>query len=133
MALILPSIPSLTTFSSLHVKLLASQVKGDEHVPADIPRHQLTTHIKCIINKRDEHEPFYVMDLGVLVSLMEKWNHCLPNVQPFFAVKCNHEPAFVAALATLGASFDCASKAEIKAVFAHGVSPTRILCQSMQG
>ncbi|KAH0976377.1 hypothetical protein GBA52_026096 [Prunus armeniaca] len=127
MALILPSIPSLSTFSSLQVKLAASRVKGDQHVPADIPRHQLTTLIRSIINKQDEHGPFYIVDLGILVSLMEKWSHCLPNIQPFFAVKCNHEPAFIAALATLGASFDCASKAEIEAVFAHGVSPTRIV------
>ncbi|ONH90341.1 hypothetical protein PRUPE_8G047700 [Prunus persica] len=98
---------------------------GDSHFPST---HQLTTtHIRSIISKRDKHEPFYVLDLGVLVSLMKKWSHCLPNVQPFFVVKCNHDPAFIAALATLGASFDCASKVEIEAIFAHGVSPTKIV------
>ncbi|KAM1030341.1 hypothetical protein ACFX13_034965 [Malus domestica] len=126
MALILPSIPSITAFSSLQVKMAASQVKG-EHVPTDIPRHQLTAHIRSIINKQDEPQPFYVLDLGVLVSLMQKWNRCLPNVLPFFAVKCNPEPAFIAALATLGASFDCASKVEIEAILSHGVSPSRIV------
>ncbi|CAN6543740.1 unnamed protein product [Malus baccata var. baccata] len=112
MALILPSIPSITAFSSLQVKMAASQVKG-EHVPTDIPRHQLTAHIRSIINKQDEPQPFYVLDMGVLVSLMQKWNRCLPN------------PAFIAALATLGASFDCASKLEIEAILSHGVSPSR--------
>ncbi|KAM1686395.1 hypothetical protein FF1_034226 [Malus domestica] len=126
MALILPSIPSITAFSSLQVKMAASQVKG-EHVPTDIPRHQLTAHIRSIINKQDEPQPFYVLDLGVLVSLMQKWNRCLPNVLPFFAVKCNPEPAFIAALATLGASLDCASKVEIEAILSHGVSPSRMV------
>ncbi|KAK9903692.1 hypothetical protein M0R45_001052 [Rubus argutus] len=124
MAFIIPSIAS--PISSLQVKLAASQVKG-AHIPHDIPRLELTTFIRSIISNQEDPKPFYVLDLGVLVNLMEKWNHCLPNVRPFFAVKCNNEPAFLAAMATLGASFDCASKAEIEAVLSHGVSPSKIV------
>ncbi|KAL5713730.1 ornithine decarboxylase [Ranunculus cassubicifolius] len=47
-----------------------------------------------------EEDPFYVVDLGL----------------PFYAVKCNPEPTFLAALAMHGAGFDCASKREIEAV-----------------
>ncbi|XP_077219580.1 ornithine decarboxylase-like [Tasmannia lanceolata] len=84
--------------------------------------------IQSIVNKKQEvKDPFYVLDLGVVVGLMEKWNLALPNVRPFYAVKCNPEPAFLGALAALGSGFDCASRAEIEAVLSLGVSPDRIV------
>ncbi|KAL5713934.1 ornithine decarboxylase [Ranunculus cassubicifolius] len=72
-------------------------------------------------------DPFYVLDLGVVSGLMDQWVSRLPNVKPFYAVKCNHEPSFVAALAALGVGFDCASKAEIEAALALGISADRIV------
>ena len=33
-----------------------------------------------------------------------------PQVQPFYAVKCNEDPALVKTLAALGTGFDCGSK-----------------------
>ncbi|WMV21058.1 hypothetical protein MTR67_014443 [Solanum verrucosum] len=47
---------------------------------------------------------------------MDKWNHSFPNVKPFYAVKCNNEPALLTKLANLGANFDCASLLEIDTV-----------------
>ena len=38
------------------------------------------------------------------------------KVQSFYAVKCNPDPEIIKVLALKGASFDCASKAEIEAV-----------------
>ncbi|KAH7567074.1 hypothetical protein JRO89_XS07G0013300 [Xanthoceras sorbifolium] len=75
----------------------------------------------------NEYEPFYVLDLGVVASLYDKWIQSLPMVHPFYAVKCNPEPALLGALAALGSNFDCASRAEIEAVLALGVSPDRII------
>ncbi|KAG9444189.1 hypothetical protein H6P81_015529 [Aristolochia fimbriata] len=77
--------------------------------------------------KPETKDPFFVMDVGVLVKLWEKWVNALPNIHPFYAVKCNPGPAMIAALAALGAGFDCASPAEIDAVLAAGVSPDRII------
>ncbi|KAF8405475.1 hypothetical protein HHK36_010381 [Tetracentron sinense] len=112
--------------SNLQVVLGAPGVKGK--MPASLSKDGLTDFILSIISKKQEgKEPFYVLDLGMVVSLMEKWSHSLPNVRPFYAVKCNPEPAFLGALAALGASFDCASQAEIEAVMALGVSADRIV------
>ncbi|XP_058098387.1 ornithine decarboxylase-like [Magnolia sinica] len=85
--------------------------------------------IQSIINGKDDakKDPFYVLDLGVVVGLMDKWAISLPNVRPFYAVKCNPEPALLSALAALGAGFDCASRAEIDAVLGIGVSADRIV------
>ena len=43
-------------------------------------------------------------------------------VRPFYAPKCNLDPAFLAALAALDSSFDCASRTKIETVLALGIS-----------
>ncbi|KAJ0085705.1 hypothetical protein Patl1_09468 [Pistacia atlantica] len=84
----------------------------------------LTEFMQSIMFKKQElKEPFYVLDLGVVVSLFDKWTRSLPTVRPFYAVKCNPEPALLGALAALGSNFDCASRAEIEAVLALGAKP----------
>lgn len=80
-----------------------------------------------IVRRKEAKEPFYVLDLGVVISLYEVWAHSLPMVHPFYAVKCNPEPTLLGVLAALGSSFDCASRAEIEAVLGIGVSPHRIV------
>lgn len=51
----------------------------------------------------------------------------LPRVVPHYAVKCNPSRAIVSMLGALGASFDCASQAEIQLVLDCGVPPERII------
>ncbi|XP_050230511.1 ornithine decarboxylase-like [Mercurialis annua] len=80
-----------------------------------------------ILEKQENKEPFYVLDLGVVASLMDNWIRTLPMVRPFYAVKCNPDPDLLAALATLGSNFDCASRGEIESVLSLGVSPDRIV------
>ncbi|XP_043713698.1 ornithine decarboxylase-like [Telopea speciosissima] len=115
-----------TSHKILRSVLAAPGVKGKR--VTSLSPDGLTDLIQSIISKKQEQkDPFYVLDLGVVISLMEKWNRSLPNVHPFYAVKCNPEPALLGALAALGAGFDCASRGEIEAVLALGVSPDRII------
>ncbi|CAN6218582.1 unnamed protein product [Urochloa humidicola] len=74
-----------------------------------------------------QRSAFHVLDLTKVVDLFWAWHHALPDVRPYYAVKCNPEPALVGALAALGAGFDCASRAEIEAVLALGVHPRNIV------
>ncbi|CAN0847849.1 Ornithine decarboxylase 1A, chloroplastic [Linum grandiflorum] len=90
----------------------------------------LTDFLRSIIKDSDtggEPEPFYVLDLGIVDSLVDAWSKSLPMVHPFYAVKCNPEKALLGTLAHLGASFDCASRAEIESVLSVGVSPDKIV------
>ncbi|XP_021284214.1 LOW QUALITY PROTEIN: ornithine decarboxylase-like [Herrania umbratica] len=88
----------------------------------------LPAFIQSIISTKHElQEPFYVLDLGVVMALFDQWSRNLPMAQPFYAVKCNPNLALLGVLAALGSSFDCASKAEIKSVLSLGVSPSRII------
>lgn len=110
----------------LQVALGAPGVKGKRATP--LSKDGLTGFVlRMVSKKQDIKEPFYVLDLGVVATLMEKWSRSLPLVRPFYAVKCNPDPTFLAALAALGSGFDCASRTEIETVLALGVCPDRII------
>ncbi|XVF42155.1 hypothetical protein PTKIN_Ptkin01aG0337100 [Pterospermum kingtungense] len=107
------------------------QAKLTEKRVAKVPlsKDELIGFIQSIIlnEQKEEMDPFYVLDLGVVNSLFDTWSRKLPMVQPFYAVKCNPNPAFLKAMAALGTGFDCASRAEIETVLSLGVSPDRII------
>ena len=61
-------------------------------------------------------QPFYIIDIGEIIKLYEKWLSCFPTIKPYYAVKCNPNPVILDVLACLGTQFDCASENEIKSV-----------------
>jgi len=77
--------------------------------------------------REDKDDPFFVCDLGDIVKKWKKFRQWLPQVEPFYAIKCNPDAVVASLLAKLGANFDCASKNEIKQVLDLGVSPDRII------
>jgi len=74
-----------------------------------------------------ETDAFFVADLGQIVKQFRKWKSALPDVQPFYAVKCNPSIGMLKTLESLGSNFDCASKGEIELVLGLGVDPSRII------
>jgi len=99
------------------------------HVMPKIPNDgtMMTDLIRSIATdqKHEAGQPFYILDLSTIERLMDKWNHSFPNVKPFYAVKCNNEPALLTKLANLGANFDCASLLEIDTVLNLEISPNQ--------
>lgn len=61
-------------------------------------------------------DPFYIVDLGIVSAQLARWRAAFPRVVPYYAVKCNPDPAVVRTLMSLGCNFDCASRAEIELV-----------------
>ncbi|XP_065880611.1 ornithine decarboxylase-like [Euphorbia lathyris] len=80
-----------------------------------------------IVEKAENKEAFYVLNFGEVSGIMDRWSNALPNVQPFYAVKCNPDMKLLSKLQELGCNFDCASKFEIEAILSLGVSPDRII------
>lgn len=80
-----------------------------------------------------DHEPdaekaFFVADLSLVYLQHQRFKRFLPEVEPFYAVKCNPDPYVLRLLAGLGANFDCASNGEISSVLSTGVvDPSRII------
>ncbi|KAL3340767.1 hypothetical protein AABB24_029078 [Solanum stoloniferum] len=107
----------------------AAAENGHTRKVAPLSKDALQDFMVSIITQKlqDDKQPFYVLDLGEVVSLMEQWNSALPNIRPFYAVKCNPEPSFLSMLSAMGSNFDCASRAEIEYVLSLGISPDRIV------
>eukprot|EP00253_Pinus_taeda_P031090 PITA_31090 len=124
-----PSVNEYKCSSSALERVLASAEVKSRKVMALRSRSQeaVKEMVQSITDNDDVSDPFYVLDLGVVVDLWHKWQEALPTVCPFYAVKCNPEPALLSALATLGSGFDCASRVEIEAILKLGVSPDRIV------
>lgn len=64
----------------------------------------------------DDFDPFYVVDMGRVIMQMAKFRKHLPQVQPFYAVKCNTSTALISMVSALGGSFDCASQREFRTI-----------------
>lgn len=77
---------------------------------------------------RDERPatPCLIVALDVVAERYAELAAALPRAAVYYAVKANPEPAVVALLAALGASFDVASPAEIDLCLAAGVTADRI-------
>jgi len=71
--------------------------------------------------------PFMLIRKSVLEKQFARFKKAFPEVMPYYAIKANPNPKIVRTFAELGASFDVASAAEMKAVLKHGVSPSRII------
>eukprot|EP01084_Bolivina_argentea_P229110 386760_1 len=75
----------------------------------------------------DTDESFFVVDLGAVIRQMARWKAKLPRVTPFYAVKCNGNPALVRMMDAMESGFDCASLTEFSAILSMGTDPNRIV------
>ena len=71
--------------------------------------------------------PFIVGDLAMFRDRFRDFRHALPDVHPFFAVKCNSTPEVLAAAQQTGASFEVASLGELRLLQDLGVDPRHVL------
>ncbi|KAL5016676.1 hypothetical protein ScPMuIL_006265 [Solemya velum] len=63
-----------------------------------------------LLEKKNNEDAFFVIDLGEIVRKYANWVRKLPRVKPFYAIKCNDDYAVLKILADLGTGFDCASQ-----------------------
>ena len=61
-----------------------------------------------------EKSAFVVGDLGALMRQHVCWQSIVPELQPYYPVKCNSSPAVIEVLASLGLGFVCANKVSFK-------------------
>jgi ornithine decarboxylase len=87
--------------------------RGRETVRQELQRHLQQS--KKFLNT-DVRDSFYIADLGKVYRQFLRWKKNLPQVEPFYAVKCNPDPLVMRLLSSFGVGFDCASKAEIEQV-----------------
>ena len=76
----------------------------------------VSNFITSRILRGHETGSFLVTNLAPVVVQFRQWQQELPMVEPFYAVKCNPDPAILRLLASLGCNFDCATMGEIDMV-----------------
>jgi ornithine decarboxylase len=79
-----------------------------------------------MINEQDD-ESFYIINLNTIISILDKWNKLLPNVKPFYAIKCNNDNTILNLLYSKGCNFDVASKQEIMDVLSITNNPDMLI------
>lgn len=121
-------VPQLAAKTTLGRENLASVLASHNTmtIPSGEPEH-IEQFMCQLIKGLSLEDTFYVLDLGNVVRRFQAWQVAMPSVRPFYAVKCNPNPALLSVLASLGAGFDCASSAELDQVLALGVAPADII------
>ncbi|GBF98277.1 ornithine decarboxylase [Raphidocelis subcapitata] len=119
----LPPLPAAaglaSVFESYGARSIASAAPAD--VAAAVRAHLKEHPAVCL-------DTLYAYDLAQVARMHAAWIAALPRVTPYYAVKCNPEPALLAVLEALGCGFDCASQVELSAVVARmGVAPGRVI------
>jgi ornithine decarboxylase len=72
-------------------------------------------------------EPYYIVNMKEVEHAYERWNKCLPNIKPYYAMKCNPNASILKKLYELGCNFDCASKTEIQTILDISNDASRII------
>jgi len=114
------AVPSLST--------LAAKLSAADH-----PSPQLAAPKAAVVQEmvrqvaQGAEDPFFVVDVGAALDRLSLWRELLPEVEPFYAVKCCPDPTLLYALAQAGMGFDCASRGEMEQMLQLGVDPDRIL------
>jgi diaminopimelate decarboxylase len=83
--------------------------------------------INDFLEDNQSEKAFYLIDLGEITKSYTNWVNLLPDVKPYYAIKCNPNPVLIEVLASLGANFDCASEAEIRLIIEATNDPSRII------
>jgi ornithine decarboxylase len=98
--------------------------KKIKQIQQDIDIYDL---INLFLEEHKTDDAFFIINLGDILRQFHKWKKFLPNIEPFYAVKCNPDIIILELLAKLGCSFDCASKNEIAKVMKLDVKPEQII------
>jgi ornithine decarboxylase len=83
--------------------------------------------INDFLSNNQNDNPFYIIDLAEITNQYNRWTAMLPDVKPYYAVKCNSNLVLLETLAHLGCNFDAASQTEIKIVIEITKDPGRII------
>ena len=72
-------------------------------------------HLQSIVQSFSRGSAYTMLPARIARSI-NSWRTHLPNVSPFYAVKCNPEKELLRTLSSAGIHFDCASKRELTEV-----------------
>lgn len=83
--------------------------------------------VNLFLENNQSEDPFFIVNLGDIIRQYQKWTHYLPDITPYYAIKCNPDPVILKLLHKLGTSFDCASKNEIAKIIQLDIDSNKII------
>lgn len=100
----------------------------NDHNIKTIPEDHTTLDIITeFLNEFKTLGPFYIINLSVIINQYNRWITNLPNIIPYYAVKCNPDEVIIKLLYNLGVKFDCASQNEISQLLGLEIQPEDII------
>lgn len=66
--------------------------------------------LTSLFSPQSEKNAFFVADLGVIMRQQVCWRTHLPQIRPYFPVRCNSSPTVIEVLAAFGTGFVCSNK-----------------------
>lgn len=87
----------------------------------------LDVSVERFLKEINDDEAFWVADFDRPRQSLNLWEEHLPNIKPFYAMKCCDEPQLLQFLAEQGIGFDCASQVEIQTMLKCGADPNKIV------
>ncbi|EDV28385.1 uncharacterized protein TRIADDRAFT_53993 [Trichoplax adhaerens] len=118
--------PDFDTCSSSIQFNNAIRMERVEIVP-NLSLQELIEKKTTAMDQQFKDDSFMLVNIGNIIERYREWKMRLPNVEPFYAVKCNNDPVLLRILINLGVNFDCASMAEMQLILDAGVHPDRIV------
>src|ERR1700750_2962399 len=85
---------------------------ADPGILLGLPAHWPASLHPKILADLDVPTPFLAGDLGIVEQNIARFRAALPQVEPFYAVKCNSVPEVLRTAAALGTGFEIASLGE---------------------
>ena len=83
--------------------------------------------VESLVIKHKIDESFYIANIKLLNDKIQEWRAFLPNVHPFYAMKCNPDKEILKTMIGEGFGFDAASKHEIATILDLGCKPDNIV------
>ncbi len=105
------------------ISFLAEEVRQ----PLGLPSHWPASLHPRVLGGIDLPTPFLATDLRILAKRLRSFAEALPEVQPFYAVKCNSAPEVLSTVVEHGAGFEVASLGELRMLQELGVDPADAL------
>lgn len=89
--------------------------------------HSIKNIIPKVITNKNDNQAFSLIDIGAIIRQYREWKKYLPNIDIFYAVKCNSDKIILKTLVSLGVGLDVASKGEIDMANNADVSHDKII------
>ncbi len=86
-----------------------------------------TMILQQMVQEHTSDEPFYIVNLTDITSALNRWYTNLPDIIPYYAMKCNPNIVIIKHLMHLGCHFDCASKTELKQIIELSQDSSKII------